>query len=255
LPIVDFGLEGRVATINGASRGIGESIARAFAERGATVVLSSRRQDALNRVAESIRAAGGKAIAIACHGGKADQIEALFRRVDSELGRLDIHVNNAGTNPYFGLAMGTPLPAFDKTVEVNLRGYLLMIQHAAPLMERSGGGSIINVTSIAGLAPQSKEAAYAITKTGVISLTKSFARELGPKGIRVNAIAPGVIETRFSEAVLDTEEKRRHWREWLPAGRHGQPADIAGAAVYLASSASAYCTGHTLVVDGGALVA
>ncbi|HVS03700.1 MAG TPA: SDR family oxidoreductase [Thermoanaerobaculia bacterium] len=131
MPIVDFGLEGKVATIHGASRGIGECIARAFAELGATVVLSSRRQD----------------------GGKADQIEALFRRVDSEL---------------------------------------------------------------------------------------------GPKGIRVNAIAPGVIETRFSEAVLDTEEKRRHWREWLPAGRHGQPADIAGAAVYLASGASSYCTGHTL---------
>jgi NAD(P)-dependent dehydrogenase (short-subunit alcohol dehydrogenase family) len=255
MPIVDFGLEGKVATINGASRGIGEAIARAFAERGATVVLSSRRQDALDRVAASIRADGGKAHAIACHGGKEVEIRSLFERVAAELGRLDIHVNNAGTNPYFGLAMGTPLPAFDKTVEVNLRGYLLMIQHAAPLLERSGGGSIINVTSIAGIAPQAQEATYAITKTGVISLTKSFARELGPKGIRVNAIAPGVVETKFAEAVLDTEEKRRQWRQRLPVGRWGQPADIAGAAVYLASSASAYCTGHTLVVDGGALIA
>jgi NAD(P)-dependent dehydrogenase (short-subunit alcohol dehydrogenase family) len=206
-------------------------------------------------VAGSIRADGGKAHAIACHGGKEAEIRSLFARVAAELGRLDIHVNNAGTKPYFGLAMGTPLPAFDKTVEVNLRGYLLMIQHAAPLLERSGGGSIINVTSIAGIAPQAQEATYAITKTGVISLTKSFARELGPKGIRVNAIAPGVVETKFAEAVLDTEEKRRQWRQRLPVGRWGQPADIAGAAVYLASSASAYCTGHTLVVDGGALIA
>ena len=255
MPIVDFGLDGKVATINGASRGIGECIARAFAERGATVVLSSRRQDALDRVAESIRASGGKAVAIACHGGREKEIAALFQRVEAELGRLDIHVNNAATNPYFGRAMGTPMAAFDKTVEVNLRGFLLMIQHAAPLMEKSGGGSIVNITSIAGLRPQPSETTYAITKTGVISLTKSFARELGPKGIRVNAIAPGVVETKFSAAVLDTEEKRRYWREWLPVGRHGQPADIAGAAVYLASSASAYCTGHTLVIDGGALVA
>jgi NAD(P)-dependent dehydrogenase (short-subunit alcohol dehydrogenase family) len=255
MPIVDFGLEGKVATINGASRGIGECIARAFAERGATVVLSSRRQDALDRVAASIVASGGKAVAIACHGGKEEQIAALFERVAAELGRLDVHVNNAATNPYFGVAMGTPAAAFDKTVEVNLRGFLLMIQHAAALMERSGGGSIINIASIAGLRPQAMETAYAVTKSGVISLTKSFARELGPKGIRVNAIAPGVVETRFAEAVLDTQEKRRHWREWLPVGRHGQPADIAGAAVYLASSASSYCTGHTLVVDGGALIA
>ena len=255
MPVIDFGLEGLVATINGASRGIGEAIARAFAERGATVVLSSRNQDALDAVARSIESSGGRALAIACHGGKEDQIRALFDRVQVELGRLDIHVNNAATNPYFGEAMGTPMRAFDKTIEVNLRGYMLMIQQAAPLIEKSGGGSIINITSIGGLRPQAMETTYAMTKAGVISITKNFARELGPKGIRVNAIAPGVVETRFSQAVLDTEEKRQHWREYMPVGRWGQPEDIAGAAVYLASSASSYCTGTTLVVDGGALVA
>jgi NAD(P)-dependent dehydrogenase (short-subunit alcohol dehydrogenase family) len=252
MSVVGFSLEGRVATVTGASRGIGEAIARAFAERGARVVLSSRKQESLEAVAASIVERGGEAVAMACHGGRPDDIEAFFGRVEDELGRLDIHVNNAATNPYFGPAIETPLRAFDKTLEVNLRGYFIMTQHAARLMAKTGGGSIINISSVAGLRPGPSEATYAITKAGVLNMTRSFAKELGSLGIRVNAIAPGVVETYFASVLVDSEEKRRAIAERLPVGRHGQPADIAGAAVFLASDASSYCTGSTIVIDGGA---
>lgn len=251
MPIADFSLEGKVAVVTGASRGIGEAIARAFAEQGATVVVSSRKQEGLDKVANSIKDDGGKAVGIVCHGGAPDQMRALIEKVEKDFGRLDILVNNAATNPFFGPALDIPESAFDKTIEVNLKGYFVMTQHAARLMKKSGGGSIVNIASVAGLRPGPNEATYAITKAAVINMTKGFAKELGKDGIRVNAIAPGVVETYFAAVLVDSEEKRQAIAKRTPVGRHGQPNEIAGAAVYFASKASSYTTGAVLVIDGG----
>ncbi len=251
MPVADFGLEGRVAVVTGASRGIGEAIARGFAEHGATVVISSRKQESLEKVAAAIGKAGGKAIPIACHGGKSEQMQALFDRVEKEQGRLDILVNNAATNPYFGPAIDAPESTIDKTIEVNLRGYFLMMQMGARLMRKSGGGSIINVASIAGLRPGAGEVTYSMTKAGVINLTKGFAKELGPDNIRVNAIAPGVVETYFAAALIDDDDKKSRVINATPLRRYGQPSDIAGAAIYLASDASSYASGSVIILDGG----
>ncbi len=254
MPVVNFDLEGRIALVTGASRGIGEAIAKAFAEHGATVVLSSRKQEGLDKVAADIVEAGGKALAIACHGGKAEEMAALFERIENELGRLDILVNNAATNPYFGPAIDAPESTIDKTIEVNLKGYYQMMQRGAKLMKKTGGGSIINIASIAGLRPGAGEVTYAMTKAGVINLTKGFAKELGPDGIRVNAIAPGVVETYFAATLIADEEKKAAVIRRTPLGRYGQPGDIAGAAVYLASDASSYATGSVIVLDGGSSI-
>jgi len=253
MPTVDFSLKDKVAIVTGASRGIGEAIAKGFAEYGATVVLSSRKQEGLDKVAKEIQDAGGKAIAIACHGGKPEEMEILFEKVDKEFGRLDILVNNAATNPYFGPAIDNPLPAFDKTIEVNLRGYFLMTQMAAKKMLKKKSGSIIYVASIAGLRPGAYESVYGITKAGVINMAQSFAKELGPSGIRVNAIAPGVVETYFASTLIDTDAKKQAVHSRTPLRRHGQPNEIAGAAIYLASEASSYQTGTVTVIDGGVM--
>jgi NAD(P)-dependent dehydrogenase (short-subunit alcohol dehydrogenase family) len=252
MPIVDFSLDGKVALVNGGSRGIGEAIARVFAEQGATVVISSRKQEGLDPVAESINASGGKAIAIACHAGKPDQIKALFERIDSEFGGVDILVNNAATNPYFGPAADIPEGAFDKTIEVNLKGYFVMAQNAIPQMKKKGGGSIISIASISGLRPGPNEATYGMTKAAVINMTRGLANELGADGIRVNAIAPGLVETKFASVLIDTKEIHDRIIKHIPLRRHGQPNEIAGAALYLASDASSFTTGSTMVVDGGA---
>jgi len=251
MPIVDFSLEGKVAVVTGGSRGIGESIARAFAEHGATVVISSRKQEGCDAVANSINESGGKAVAIACHAGNSQAIEALFDRVDKELGGVDILVNNAATNPFFGPAADIPESAFDKTVEVNIKGYFVMIQRATPQMKKKGGGSIINVASIAGIRPGPNEVTYALTKAAVLNMTKGFAKELGPDQIRVNAIAPGVVETYFAAVLVDSEEKRERISARTPLRRYAQPNEIAGAAVFFASEASSYATGSTIVLDGG----
>ncbi len=251
MPIVDFSLEGKVAVVTGGSRGIGESIARAFAEHGATVVISSRKQEGCDAVANSINESGGKAVAIACHAGNSQAIEALFNRVDKELGGADILVNNAATNPFFGPAADIPESAFDKTVEVNIKGYFVMIQRATPQMKKKGGGSIINVASIAGIRPGPNEVTYALTKAAVLNMTKGFAKELGPDQIRVNAIAPGVVETYFAAVLVDSEEKRERISARTPLRRYAQPNEIAGAAVFFASEASSYATGSTIVLDGG----
>lgn len=253
MPIANFDLTNRIAVINGASRGIGETIARGFVEQGATVVLASRKQENLGKVAESIRKMGGKAIPIACHGGKSSEMKALFTRVEQELGGLDMLVNCAATNPYFGPAIDAPESTIDKTIEVNLKGFFLMMQFAAKLMKKRGGGSIINIASIAGIKPSINEASYSMTKAGIISLTKSFAKELGPDNIRVNAIAPGLVDTPFSHALVDTDEKMTVVINRYPLRRIGKPEDIAAAAIYFASDASRYATGSVLVLDGGSM--
>jgi len=186
----EYDFNNKTAVVTGASRGIGEAIARSLARHGATVVLSSRRQERLDKVAASINEQGaGRAIPIACHTGHTDAIEALFARVQAELGRLDVLVNNAATNPYFGPATGISESAFDKTLEVNIKGYFLMAQHAARMMTEQRSGSIIGMT-----------------KAAVISMTRGLARELGPFGVRVNAIAPGLTKTRFAGALFENPE-------------------------------------------------
>ncbi len=251
---VDFSLEGKAAVVTGASRGIGEAIARGLAANGATVVLASRKQEALDNVAQSIEADGGKALAVACHTGKPDQIDALFAHVKEQLGHLDILVNNAATNPYFGPAIGISESQYDKTFEVNTRGYFLMAQRAAQLMVDQGSGSIINIASTAGISPYPMQGVYAMSKAAVIMMTKVFAKELAGAGIRCNAICPGLTETKFSKVLIETPEIYEVFLKGTPMARHAQPSEMVGAAIYLASDAASYTTGAVITCDGGGTV-
>jgi NAD(P)-dependent dehydrogenase (short-subunit alcohol dehydrogenase family) len=244
-------LSGKVALVNGASRGIGEAIARGLAASGAHVVLTSRRLEGVQEVADSIMGGGGKATPHACHAGRMEEIEQLFGFVESELGRLDILVNNAATNPHYGPANELSPRAFDKTVEVNLKGPYFMSSAAVPLMIKSGGGSIVNIASIAALIPLPGQAVYSMTKAGLISLTRSFAKEYGQQGIRANAVLPGVVKTRFASALVEDPAIQK-WLSRLPVPRAGQPEDMVAGVLFLVSEQAAYTTGTTLVMDGGA---
>jgi len=248
---VDFSLKDRVAIVTGASRGIGEAIATTFAENGAKVVLSSRKQEALDSVAALIKASGGEAMAIACHTGKLEMIDSLFEKVMDTYGRVDILVNNAATNPYFGAALNIPESAYDKTFEVNTKGYFFMTQKAGQIMVEQKSGSIINIASIAGLRGPVMQTVYGMTKAAVILMTKAYAVELGPSGVRCNAICPGLTETHFAKVLIETEEIYKTALQNIPLKRHAQPSEIAGAALYLASDASSFTTGSIIVVDGG----
>ncbi|MCG8420998.1 MAG: glucose 1-dehydrogenase [Proteobacteria bacterium] len=246
-------LEDRVVLITGASRGIGAAIAQACADVGARVVLTSRKQPGLDEVAAQIRQTGGTALPIACHMGKPEQIDKLFADVASELGQIDVLVNNAATNPYFGPLIDTPESAIDKTIEVNLKGYLFAARaYVKHLRSRSAErGSIINMASVMGMRAAPMQGIYSMTKAAVIAMTKTLALELGTSGIRVNAIAPGLIETKFASAIVENPTLREHVVKRTPLARHGQPIEIAAAAVYLASDASSFMTGQTLAIDGG----
>lgn len=246
-----FDLTGKVVLVTGASRGIGEAIARGLAAQGATLVLCSRKQEPLEAVAQSITASGGRALAVACHAGKADQVDALFARIEAEFGRLDVLVNNAATNPYFGPVIQAPESAFDKTFEVNCKGYFLMAQRAARMMVAQNGGSIINIASIEGLSPSPMMGVYSMTKAAVIMLTKALARELGGSNVRCNCLCPGLTETYFSKVLIDTPEIHDHYVQRAPMGRHAQPEEMVGAVVYLAADASSYTSGAVITCDGG----
>jgi NAD(P)-dependent dehydrogenase (short-subunit alcohol dehydrogenase family) len=247
-----FDLSGRVAVVTGASRGIGEAIAHGLARHGARVVVSSRKADGCAAVAAAITAEGGQATPIACHIGDMDALTALFARVDEQFGRIDVLVNNAATNPYYGHVLDTDLAAYQKTVDVNIRGYFFASVLAGRRM-RGKGGSIVNVASVNAVRPGPLQGIYSITKGAVLNMTKTFARECGPDGIRVNAILPGLIRTKFAGALLADEAQREHYVGTTPLRRVGEPRDLVGAAVYLASDASAYVTGALLPVDGGFL--
>jgi len=246
-----FNLDGKVALVSGASRGIGEAIARLLAEQGAHVIVSSRKLEGCGRVAEAIREAGGSAEACACHVGSMEDISAIFEHVRSAHGRLDICVNNAAANPYFGHILDTDLAAFDKTVEVNIRGYFFMSIEAGKLMRENGGGVIVNTASVNALQPGPMQGIYSITKAAVVNMTRAFAKECGPLGIRCNALVPGLTETKFAGALFTDEDIYDEWMKRVPLGRHAQPEEMAGTVLYLVSDASSYTNGECVVVDGG----
>lgn len=249
---VDFNLTDRVAIVTGASRGIGEAIAKTFAEYGAKVVLASRKQEGLDAVAKSINEAGGEALPITCHTGKTEMIDALYEKVMDTYGRVDILVNNAATNPYFGSMLEISESQYDKTFEVNTKGYFFMAQKAGKIMVKQGKGSIINVASVAGLMSPPMQAVYGMTKAAVILMTKVLARELGPAGVRANAICPGLTETHFSKVLIETKAIYEIALQSIPLQRHAQPIEMAGLALYLASDASSFTSGGVFVCDGGA---
>jgi len=254
-----FDLAGRVALVTGASRGIGEAIARCYAAAGASVVLASRTQEALDAVAASIREdgleSGQVALPVACHTGDADQVAALVRRTVDELGGIDVLVNNAGTNPHFGPLLTAEESHWNKTLDVNLLGYFRLAKACVPVM-RDGhdgrrGGKIVNVASIIGHTPHPGLGVYAVSKAAVLMLTRVLALELAGDGIQVNALAPGIIETRFSEALWKDPSRSAGFLQDIPAGRFGSTDDLLGLALYLASAASDYTTGTVFTVDGG----
>lgn len=246
-----FELEGKVALITGASKGIGEAMARGLAEFGAKVVVSSRKADAVELVAESFRADGLEASGIAANMGRIEDIEALVDQVVGVYGGLDILINNAATNPVYGPIQQTDERAFDKIIDVNLKGPFVLCNKAYPILKDRGGGAIIHISSIGGLTPEQGIGMYSVSKAALINLTKAMAQDWGPDNIRVNAICPGLIKTKFSEALWSNEANLKRFLHSIPLGRLGMADDIAGLAVYLASDASAYCTGGVYMADGG----
>ncbi|MFQ3237066.1 MAG: NAD(P)-dependent dehydrogenase (short-subunit alcohol dehydrogenase family) [Paraglaciecola sp.] len=248
-----FDLSGKVALVTGASRGIGESIARLLAAYGAHVIVSSRKIEGCETVAASIRENGGKATALSCHVGEMEQIDATFATIKNQFGRLDILVNNAAANPFFGHILDTDLAAYNKTVDVNIRGYFFMSIAAGKMMKEQGGGVILNTASVNGISPGAMQGIYSITKAAVISMTKAFAKECGPLNIRVNALLPGLTETKFASALTSNEKILKTALKTIPLGRVAQPDEMAGTVLYLVSDASSYTTGTTVTVDGGYL--
>ena len=248
---VSFSLKDKVAIVTGASRGIGEAIARTFAANGAKVVIASRKQESLDKVAADIQKAGGTAKAIACHTGKLADINALIEKTASEFGRIDVLVNNAATNPYFGDVLGINESQFEKTFEVNTKGYFFMAQGVAKRMVKQGGGSIINIASIAGIMGPPMQGVYGMTKAAVILMTKAYAKELGPFKVRSNAICPGLTETHFSSVLINTKPIHDMAIAQIPLKRHAQPSELAGIALYLASDAASFTNGAIFVIDGG----
>ena len=248
-----FDLSQQVALISGASRGIGEEAAKCLAEYGARVIVSSRKIDDCERVAEEIRASGGDAQAIACNIADMAQIFELMAQIKSDYGRLDICINNAATNPYFGHVLDTDLGAFQKTVDVNIRGYFFMSVEAGKMMRDQGKGVIVNTASINAIQPGPMQGIYSITKAAVVNMTKTFAKECGPLGIRCNALLPGLTKTKFAGALFSNDDIYQMAIEKIPMQRHAEPSEMAGTLLYLCSNASSYTNGECIVVDGGLL--
>jgi NAD(P)-dependent dehydrogenase (short-subunit alcohol dehydrogenase family) len=244
-------LDGRVAIVTGGSRGIGRAIAEVFSREGARVVICGRKQETLDQVSREI---GPSVKPIACHVGRADQIEKLVASTVSEFGAIDILVNNAGTNVSFGPCLEIDEGQFDKMIDVNLKSAFRLIKAVAPGMCVRGKGSIINIASIAGLRPQLHSLLYSMTKAALIMMTQSYALELGSKGVRVNAIAPGLIQTVLSEHYWKDEAARERLIGRQPIQRIGKPEDVAELALLLASDKGSYITGQTFAVDGGFLL-
>ena len=249
-----FDITGNVAIITGASRGIGLAIARRFAEAGAKVVLSSRKQEALDTIAAEMQARGLEALPVAAHNGDKAALQALVGRTVDSFGRVDILVNNAATNPHFGPILDSADSMWQKTIEVNLMGNFWLTQACVPVMRGQGGGRIINVASVNGLRPGTFMGIYSLTKAALISLTQTLAVELASDHIQVNAIAPGLTRTQFAQALWDNDLIMERVNQRTPMQRIAEPDEMAGIALYLASPAASYVTGQVFVVDGGASV-
>ena len=248
-----FDLGGKVAVVGGASRGIGAAIAEILGEYGAHVIACSRDADRCQQTVDHIRAGGGAAEAFPCHMGRMEQIDALYQHLDAAHGRIDILVNNAASNPYYGHILDTDVGSFEKTLEVNLRGYFFMSVYAGKRMQAQGGGAIVNVASANGLSPGDKQGVYSMTKAGIINMTKAFARECGEHRIRVNTLVPGLTRTRFAQALHDDEGFMAKMMPHVPLARSAEPSEMAAAVLYLVSDAASYTTGSSIVVDGGYL--
>lgn len=247
-------VRGKVAIVTGASRGIGQSIAETLAAAGAKVVLASRKQDELDKVVAEIKATGGDALAIAAHTGKKETLQYLVEKTVEAYGTVDILINNAATNPHFGPVLDAEDSLWQKTIEVNLMGNVWLCQAVVPVMREHGGGKIINIASVNGLNPGHFQGIYSMTKAGVISLTKTLAMELGSDNIQVNAIAPGLVQTKFAQVLWENDAMMEMVKARTPVGRIGQPEEIAGLVLWLASPSSSFTTGAVFVVDGGMTV-
>tara|TARA_R110002051_G_scaffold4128_4_gene21988 strand:+ start:411 stop:1199 length:789 start_codon:yes stop_codon:yes gene_type:complete len=250
-----FNLKNKVAIVTGASKGIGESIARGLAEYGAKVVISSRNQEAVDQVANNLKKEGYDALGIACHVGDEDQLKKLVEETMNAYGGVDILVNNAATNPFYGPLDTMENALFDKIMDINAKAPFHLANLCYPIMKRSGGGSIINIASVEGMKPSVGLGLYSVSKAALIMLTKSQAVEWGKFGIRSNAICPGLIKTKFSSALWQNEKILDQVTRHLPAGRMAVPDEMAGLACFLASDASSYCTGSVFTADGGHMIA
>lgn len=246
-----FDLTGKTAIVTGSTKGIGKAIAKAFASAGAKVVISSRKADMCDQVAGEIRADGHEALAIPCHVGRREELEALVTKTVDAWGGVDILVCNAATNPVYGPMADAGDDAFSKIMETNVLSVYQLCNMVCPLMAERGGGSVIVISSIAGLRGNTVIGIYGVSKAAEVGLVRNLAVEWGPKGIRANAISPGLIKTDFARALLEDPVRLERAENQTPLRRIGEPEDIAGVALFLASDASAYVTGHNLVADGG----
>ena len=249
-----FDIKNKVAIITGASRGIGLAIANRYAEAGAKVVISSRKQDSLDAIAAQMKGQGYEVLPVAAHNGQKDALKALVERAVEAYGAVDILVNNAATNPHFGNLLDSEDSQWQKTIEVNIMGNFWLTQATVPVMREHGGGKIVNVASVNGLRPGSFQGIYSMTKAAVISLTQSLAMELAPDNIQVNAIAPGLTRTKFAQAIWGNDLIMERVNERTPMRRIAEPDEMAGIALYLASPASSFVTGQVFVIDGGASI-
>lgn len=246
-----FQLAGKIALVIGGSRGIGRAIALGLAEAGCDVVLVSRKLPDLVSVAQEIAGLGRKALPISANVRHLEEINDLVSKAISEFGRIDILVNNAGINPVFGSVFDIDERSWDGIIGLNLKGFFFLSQAVGKIMKDKGGGNIINIASVSGLRPDMGMGVYCISKAGIIMLTQVLAQEWGQYNIRVNTIAPAIVKTRFSESIWSDPELLEKTIENITLGRIADPEDIVGAALFLASEASSYMTGQTLVLDGG----
>ena len=249
-----FDFTGKVVLIAGASRGIGEALAHGFAEHGATVICTSRKLEACEKVADDIRAKGLKASAKTLHLGEIETHQAVVDEIVAEHGKIDVLINNGATNPYMGPAHQAEEWAFDKTFDVNVKGPYFLSSKCIEVMLKNGGGSIVNVASIDGIQPGILRTIYGMTKAAVISMTKGFAKEYSQQGIRVNALLPGFTDTKLASALKDNPIMETYVNLNLAIKRMAQPEEMVGAVLYMASDEASYFTGQGMVVDGGAVI-